>query len=150
LGLMPGQKDMSNRQGLDWQRVDMLKLKCREPWKSVQPMDWKRVNHYSSFHFYYRHLIWMRKNDPVWTLGEFIPLYADKDIVSFLRVHGERAGLVVLNRGNTKEIELRLPERIRTVKPLLRGMHGPLAEIRLSGSLLRMSVYSQNTYLFVS
>jgi glycosidase len=150
LGILPGQKDKNNRQGMDWKRVDILKLKTSAPWKTVQPMDWNKVNQYSSFHFFYKHLIWLRKNHPVFTDGEFLPSYADGDVVSYFRILGERLALIVVNKGNAKDISIPIPERVRSLKPVLKGAHGPLREVSLGEAVLKISVYCQNSYIFIN
>ena len=78
IGLLPGQKEISNRSGMNWDRVDLLKLKAREPWKHTLAMDWQKVNQYTSYHFFYKHLIWLKKQYPVLTEGEFIPLFCQR------------------------------------------------------------------------
>ena len=150
LGILPGQKDRNNRQGLDWQRVDILKLKAREPWKTVQPMDWNRVNQYSSFHFFYKHLIWLRKNHPVFVGGEFLPAYHDDDIIAYFRILGEKCALIVVNRGATKEVSISVPTNLRNKNLVLRGVHGPVQEIRLHDKMLRLTANCENSHILVN
>ena len=151
LGILPGEKNKDNRQGLDWQRVNILKLKEREPWKTVQPMDWKKVNQYSSFFFFYRHLIWLRKNYKVLIEGDFVPAYKDNDIIAYFRcLDGKQYALIIVNKGGTKEIKIEIPEHIRKNKPVLKGVHGPVGEVKLFDKYLPVTVYSQNSYIFIS
>ena len=150
LGVMPGQKDRSNRQGLEWQRVDLLKLKSHEPWKSVQPMDWKRINEYSSFHHFYRHLIWLRKNHPALGDGSFIPAYSDKEALAYFRLLEDQCALIVLNKGATREIAIPIPEQIRKLGSKLKGVHGPIGEVRLSGEALKITVNCENGLIFMN
>ncbi|MBN1155814.1 glycoside hydrolase family 13 protein [candidate division KSB1 bacterium] len=149
IGLISGQKDISNRRGMNWEAIDLLKLKAREPWKPVIPMDWKRVNQYSSFYFYYKHLIWLRKNMPVLTHGEFIPLYADKTCVCYLRRLDDKIAFVLINNGENRDVRIPVPERIRRLKPELKRGHGPLNSIDLTGDTLDIHAYAQNTYIYL-
>ncbi len=150
LGILPGRKDESNRQGLDWQRVDILRLKEKEPWKIILPMDWNRVNQYSSFNFFYKHLIWLRKNYNVLIDGEFIAAYHDNDIIAYFRTLETKHALIIVNKGHTKEIKISIPEHIRKNKPILKGVHGYINEIQLSEKLLSITVYSQNSLIFLN
>lgn len=149
LGVMPGEKDRDNRQGLDWQRADILKLKAKEPWKVVNPMDWKRVNEYSSFHFFYKHLIWVKKNYPVLTEGDFVPAYHDDDVIAYFRTLENQAALIVVNRGQTREIQIPVPDRLWKQKLNLKGVHGPISHICLDGPSLSLTVNGMNALLFV-
>lgn len=149
IGLLTGQKNISNRRGMNWDTVDLLRLKAREPWKMVVPMDWKRVNQYSSFHFYYKHLIWLRRNKPVLTHGEFIPLYADKTCVCYLRRLDDQIAFVLLNKGENRDIKIPIPEPIHRLKSCLQRGHGPLNALDLSRDTLQIHVYAQNTYIYL-
>ncbi len=150
LGLLPGQKDVSNRRGMDWQKVDLMKLKAHEPWKHVQSMDWKKVNHYSSFHFFYKHLIWLKKQYPVLTDGEFIPLFANEAIIAFMRKLDDKLALVLINKGETQQVTISVPEEIMRLKPVLTGVHGPLPRLQLSQETVSLNAFCQNTYIFVN
>ena len=150
LGILPGQKDKNNRQGLDWQRVDILKLKEKGPWKAVQPMDWKRANQYSSFYNFYKHLIWLRKNYPVFVYGDFIPAFCNDQIIAYYRFWGEQYALVIINKAETQEIAVKVPEEILKNKPVLKGVHGPINKIELCEKSVNIKINKQNSLIFVS
>jgi cyclomaltodextrinase / maltogenic alpha-amylase / neopullulanase len=150
LGIMPGQKDNNNRQGLDWTRVDLVKLKAQGHWRSMQAMDWRRVNQYSSFYYFYKHLVWLRRNYPVLVEGEFIPAYAYDSVVAYFRVLGPRYALIMVNKAETREIQLVVPEEIRKSKPILTGVHGPLSKIEFSDRVVSIEVRAQNAYILVN
>jgi len=150
LGVLPGQKDKDNRQGLDWQRVDLLRVKEKAPWKAVEPMDWSRINEYSSFYFFYKHLIWLRKNYQVFINGEFLPAYADDHVVAFFRIRDDRYALVIVNTGETKEISITIPKAICAAAPVLKGEHGPMHQLKLQSEQQRITVERENAYIFVS
>jgi len=150
LGLLPGQRDVSNRRGMDWQRVDLLKLKAHEPWKHIQAMDWNKVNRYSSFHFFYKHLLWLRKQYLVFTNGEFIPLFANKSAIAFMRKLDDKLALVLINKGEAQQLTIPIPAEIARQKLVLQGVHGPLPHLHLSQDTVTIGAFSQNTYIFVN
>lgn len=150
LGIMPGQKDKNNRQGLDWQRVDILKLKAQGTWKTVQSMDWKRVNQYSSFYHFYKHLIWLRRNYNVFIEGDFLPAFYNEHIIAYFRALGEKYALVIINKANTQEITIQVPAEILKTKPILTGVHGPINKIVLNEKSVPFTVYSENSLIFVN
>jgi len=150
LGLLPGQRDVSNRRGMDWQRVDLLKLKAHEPWKHIQAMDWNKVNRYSSFHFFYKHLLWLRKQYPVFTDGEFIPLFANNTAIAFMRKLDDKLALVLINKGEAQQLTIPVPAEIAKLKPELRGVHGPLPHLQLGQDSVTIGAFTQNTYIFVN
>jgi cyclomaltodextrinase / maltogenic alpha-amylase / neopullulanase len=150
LGILPGQLDKDNRQGLDWQRVDILKLKAQNSSQVMQSMDWNRVNQYSSFHFFYKHLIWLRKNYSVLIEGDFVPAYHDDNIIAYFRCLDDRYALIIVNKGSTKEISIEIPQHIQKNKPVLQGVHGPIGKVDLSAKTLNIIVYSQNSLIFVN
>ena len=149
IGLFAGQKDMNNRTGMNWETVDLLHLKAREPWKVILPMDWQRVNQYSSFHYYYKHLIWLRSNKSVLIHGEFIPLYADDSCVCYMRRLDDQFAFVLLNRGMDRDINVPIPKEITRYKPILQRGHGPMNSLDLSHDTLKIRAYAQNTYIYV-
>ncbi|MBN2008902.1 hypothetical protein JW960_06115 [candidate division KSB1 bacterium] len=150
LGVMPGQHDKDNRQGLEWERVDILKLKAKAPWKVTPPMDWDRINQYSSFHFFYKHLIWLRKHYHVFADGEFVPAYADEFILGYFRVKENKVALIIVNKGNDKDITISIPQAICKNASVLKGVHGPVSEINVSGTSLTLKVNGQNALIFVN
>ena len=149
LGVLYGKKDESNRRGMDWTGAEFVKERANAPWlRPVMPMDWGRVNQYSSIHFFYKHMIWLRKSSPVLVQGEFIPLYADKTLLAYLRRHKDQLVLVVINTGHTRDVKIPIPPDIRNLHKVLRTSHGPLPAADLTGESLEMTVYHENAYIF--
>ncbi|MDZ7724579.1 MAG: alpha-amylase family glycosyl hydrolase [candidate division KSB1 bacterium] len=150
IGLHPGKKDRDNRNGMDWDRVDLLKLKERDPGRTVLPMDWDKTNQASSIHFFYKHMIWMRNECPALVRGAFVPLYADENVLAFARVSEHQAVVVLLNRGTKTEVTFSVPSQLRSVASVVSSQHGPLQQLDLSGVSVHVTLETENIYVFVS
>ena len=150
IGLHPGKKDRDNRNGMDWDRVDLLRLKQRDPGRVVLPMDWKKANEAGSIHFFYKHMIWMRREIPVFTEGEFLPLYADENVLAFARLMNDQAAVIIINRGEKTGIDLPVPSVLRSVTNCVKRQHGPLESIKLAKGSVRIELETENTYVLVS
>ncbi len=149
VGIVPRQKDKDNRLGMDWDTVDLLRVKARERWKHTVPMDWRRINQYSSIHFYYQHLIWLKRTHPVLTEGSFVPVYSDESTIAYARRLGSHVALVILNKGNSKQIRMKKPKAIDDLHPILKGVHGPIPEIDWRQDILPLKLETENTYIFI-
>ncbi len=149
LGVAPGEKDVSNRRGMKWERVDILHRKGTEPRRPVQPMDWQRVNEYGSFHFFYKHLIWLRNTQPVLTDGDFLPAFASRDAIGFFRVDEKNAALVMINRGPRQQLEMPVPADLKRRELQLRGLHGPIRRLDLRGDSVSLDLEANNSFIFV-
>ncbi len=148
LGIIPGKKDESNRQGMDWSGADWVTLKAPEPWKHIQSMDWQRANHYNSIHFFYKHMIWLRRNNPALIDGEFIPLYSDEFTLAFLRRKDNNLVAVIVNKGASRNIKISVPDEIRQMAKVLKNEHGPLNQLDLTRDSVEIQLYKENTCIF--
>lgn len=150
LGITPGKKDYNNRKGMDWEKVNILDLKLKAPWKIVQPMDWKRANELGSFNFYYKHMIWLRKNYQALVEGEFLPVFSNEDIIAFFRIYDDKFIFTLVNRGRQQKIKINIPKEIYKLKPALKGLHGPLSSLDCSKPTIEICAYAQNSYILAN
>ncbi|MFP4521446.1 MAG: alpha-amylase family glycosyl hydrolase [Fibrobacterota bacterium] len=145
LGIVPGEKDINQRSGIDWKRTDMLGLKSGGPSKVTGTMDWNKVNEYSSFYHFYRHLIYLRKTAPALSEGDFIPLYSGKNIIAFARKKAQSIVLTIVNRGPVEEIVLKLPENVFGEIRILKNEHGPLRDIKITSPEINIRVETESS-----
>ena len=125
-------------------------MKKRYPHQFIQAMDWKKANKYSSFHFFYTHLMYMRQHITALIEGDFIPLYSNPDVLAYLRYHNRQIVLVILNRGEDDTITFSLPPNTFTPGQVLQSEQGPLPRLALTGDTLTLNILKENTYIFLS
>ncbi len=78
----------------------------------------------------------MRKNDPTLTYGDTYMLKTDKDVLAYARVYFGQVRIFVFRKGNTKEIELELPDFLQGEYTSNWGTEQPTIE----GSTLKITV----------
>jgi len=148
LGMSYGKKEISNRTGMDWDVAHYYRKNSENENYNSNAMEWNRLNRYNSYHQFYKHMIWLRKNIEVFSTGCFIPLYADDTVLSFARVIENETALIIANNGPDKEISITIPEIVTTGKMQLKCLYGADNPLTIYPGTIEIYVGGANSYIY--
>jgi cyclomaltodextrinase / maltogenic alpha-amylase / neopullulanase len=145
LGTKSGEKEVDNRIGMDWKCV-----KSYENYKRNQPMPWEEINRYNSYHQFYKHLVWLRKNYDVLSVGEFKPVYASNGVIAFMRMLNDKYAFIIINISENQSVNLSIPDEIAEKSPVLKCVYGGNTSFHLNKKNINFYIGSRNGYIFIS
>ena len=96
------------------------------------------------------YLIWLKRTYPVLTEGEFVPLYADETVLAYARRLDDRIAVLMLNRGQSREIAFELPDSMGIESADLRGVHGPLTNLAIRQRSVQVRLETECTCLLIN
>ncbi len=109
------------RTPMQWNNEVNAGFSAAQPWLKVNPNYTEinvqaALNEPDSVFFHYQKLIKLRKEQPIMTYGQYIPLLDDHpDIFAYLRVQNEQR-IIVLNNFSAKKITVSLPAEVQYIK----------------------------------
>ena len=111
LGMEDGQKDLGNRTGMDW---DVAQVQYHHGGvHHIQAMAWDRAERFNKYHQFYKHLVYIRRKYPVFIDGNFIPAYADENVIAYYRQTDSGAAFIIANKGLDANVTIPVPEPLR-------------------------------------
>jgi glycosidase len=151
LGMYPGKKGSGNRASMEWDCFNSYKRYFANHDKSIEPMEWDKVNRFNSYQQFYKHIIRVRKNYTVFSYGDFIPLYSDNDAIAYIRLHENKAAFICVNRSNfDRNIKINIPKDTMDKSLVLTCVYGGNSDIDLSKENIEFRMEGRNSYLFVN
>ena len=111
------------RTPMPWDGTDHAGFTTAEPWLPLND-DWPTRNvgqmaeEQHSILTHYRRLLAIRRRHPALSIGDFVPLDAEGDVLAYERRHGAERLLVALNLGAEPQ-RLQLPDWAGACRPLL-------------------------------
>ena len=109
------------RTPMQWNNEINAGFSTAKPWLKVNPNYTEinvqaALNEPDSVFFHYQKLIKLRKEQPIMTYGQYIPLLEDHpDIFAYLRAQNDER-IVVINNFSAKKVTLSLPPEIQYIK----------------------------------
>lgn len=109
------------RTPMQWNNEINAGFSTAKPWLKVNPNYTEinvqaALNEPGSVFFHYQKLIKLRKEQPIMTYGQYIPLLEDHpDVFAYLRAQNDER-IVVINNFSAKKVTLSLPAEIQYIK----------------------------------
>ncbi len=109
------------RTPMQWNNEINAGFSTAKPWLKVNPNYTEinvqaALNEPDSVFFHYQKLIKLRKEQPIMTYGQYIPLLEDHpDVFAYLRAQNDER-IVVINNFSAKKVTLSLPAEIQYIK----------------------------------
>lgn len=109
------------RTPMQWNNKINAGFSTAKPWLKVNPNYTEinvqaALNEPGSVFFHYQKLIKLRKEQPIMTYGQYIPLLEDHpDVFAYLRAQNDER-IVVINNFSAKKVTLSLPAEIQYIK----------------------------------
>ncbi len=144
LGVRMGEKEVNNRAGMDWKCVKSYDL-----YKKSQPMPWEDLDRYNSYHQFYKHIIWLRKNYPVLATGDFLPIFADDKVAAFMRTSNQGNAFVIFNTGENRSIKFSIPDFVLDKSLVMQCKYGGNTPLHLNKKEMDFYIGSRNAYIFI-
>lgn len=147
IGMQSGKKEISNRMGMDWESVRIGKQ--YGAWNG-DPMAWEITRRYNSYHEFYKYMIWIRKNNPVFIEGNFIPVEISESCLAYFRVNDKQNALIIINRDSNQDIVIDVPTSIELKSASFRCLYGQDGHIHVKHGKIKFYAHGRNAYIFVN